>query len=74
MLSCFGKLFTNVINNQIHSFLDTINIFGTEQTGFRKGHLMMDHLFALHCLINVYLQYYKKAFDSVQCRLLWENF
>ena len=42
----------------------------------------MDHVFALHCLIDVYLQRkkkklfcaftdYKKAFDSVQRGLLW---
>ena len=43
----------------------------------------MDHFFALHCLIDVYMQRkkrkklfcafidYKKAFDSVQGGLLW---
>ena len=62
MQSCFGKLFTSVINNQIHYFFDTNNILGTEQTGFREGHLIMDHVFALHCLINVYLQWKKRLF------------
>ena len=37
----------------------------------------MDHVFALHCLIDEYLQRafidYKEAFDSVQRRLLWEK-
>ena len=81
VLSCFGKLFTSVINDRIHSFLETTDILGTEQSGFRKRHSQMDHVFALHCLIDVYLQRkkrlfcafidYKKAFDSVQRGLLW---
>ena len=81
VLSCFGKLFTSVINDRIHSFLETNDILGNEQSGFRKGHSTMDHVFALHCLIDVYLQRkkklfcafidYKKAFDSVQRGLLW---
>ena len=80
VLSCFGKLFTSVINDRIHSFLETSDILGTEQSGFRQGHWTMDHVFALHCLIDVYLQRekrlfcafidYKKAFDSVQRGLL----
>ena len=75
VLSCFGKLFTSVINDRIHSFLETSGILGNEQSGFRKGHSTMDHVFALHCLTDVYLQRfflklfcafidYKKAFDS----------
>ena len=82
MLSCFGKLFTSVINDRIHSFLETNDILGTEQSDFRKGHSTMDHVFALHCLIDVYLQRkkerlfcafidYKKAADSVHGGLLW---
>ena len=82
VLSCFEKLFTSVINDRIHSFLETSDILGTEQSGFRKGHSTIDHVFALHCLIDVYLQRgkkrrlfcalidYKNAFDSVQRGLL----
>ena len=82
VLSCFGKLFTSVINDRIHSFLETSDILGNEQSGFRKGHSTMDHVFAVHCLTDVYLQRkkkklfcafidYKKAFDSAQRGLLW---
>ena len=60
VLSCFGKLFTSMINDRIHSFLDINDILGTEQSGFRKGHSTMDHVFALHCLIDVYLQREKR--------------
>ena len=45
VLSCIGKLFTSVINDRIHYFLETSDILGTEQSGFRKGHSTMDHLF-----------------------------
>ena len=58
--SCFGKLFTSVINGRIHSFLETNDILGTEQSGFRNGHSTMDHVFALHGLTDVYLQRKKK--------------
>ena len=82
VLSCSGKLFTSVINDRIHSFLETNDILGNEQSGFRKGHSTMDHVFAVHCLTDVYLQRkkkklfcafidYKKAFDSAQRGLLW---
>ena len=70
-----------MIHDRIHSFLETSDILGTEQSGFRKGHSTIDHVFALHCLIDVYFQRkkrlfcafidYKKAFDSVQRGLLW---
>ncbi len=60
--SCFGKLFTSVINGRIHSFLETNDILGTEQSGFRNGHSTMDHVFALHGLTDVYLQRKKGYF------------
>ena len=68
VLSCFGKLFTNVINDRIHSFLETSDILGNEESGFRKGHSTMDHVFALHCLIHVHLQ--RKKRRSYFVRLL----
>ena len=62
VLSCFGKLFTSVINDRIHSFLETSDILGNEQSGFRKGHSTMDHVFALHCLTDEYLQRKKRSY------------
>ena len=32
VLSCFEKLFTSVINNRIHSFLEANGILSTEQS------------------------------------------
>ena len=38
------------------------DILGNGQSGFRKGHSTMDHVFALHCLIDVYLQRKKRSY------------
>ena len=62
VLSRFGKLFTSVINDRIHSFLETSDILGNEQSGFRKGHSTMDHGFCFtFFVIDVYLQREKNS-------------
>ena len=58
-------------------------MLGVEQAGFRKGQSTIDHIFTLHCLIDVYLRKkkklycafvdYRKAFDSIQHALLWDK-
>ena len=37
MLSCLGKLFTNVVNTRITTFVEAINLIGIEQAGFGKA-------------------------------------
>jgi hypothetical protein len=81
ILSCFGKLFTSILNQRINIFLELNNLLGQEQAGFRKGYFTMDHVFTLHCIIELYLQQkkkiyctfvdYRKAFDSIQRAILW---
>ena len=83
VLSCFGKLFTSLLNNRIYAYLDENNLLGNEQAGFRKDNSTVDHMFALHCLVDIYLQRrkklfctfidYRKAFDTIQHSLLWEK-
>ena len=83
VLSCFGKLFTSVINLRIKAFLENNNLIGNEQAGFRSNNSTTDHIFVLHCLVDLYLQRkkklyclfvdYKKAFDLVQRSLLWDK-
>lgn len=83
VLSCLGKLFTSIINDRIQTFLDDNNLLGNEQAGFRQGNSTTDHVFTLHCLIDIYLQErkrlfctfvdYKEAFENVQRNLLWEK-
>ena len=83
IVSCFGKLFTSILNERICSYLEENSMIGQEQAGFRKGHSTIDHIFSLHCLIDLYLHRkkrlycafvdFRKAFDSVQHSLLWEK-
>ena len=76
VLSCFGKLFTSVINNRLLEYFDENSTTGPEQAGFRSGHSTVDHVFTLHCIIDVFLakkkrrycQFidYGKTFDRVE--------
>ena len=38
LLSCFGKLFTSIINDRITKFVEDENILSHAQAGFRKGY------------------------------------
>ena len=51
ILSCFGKLFTSVVNYRLTKFSDEHDLIGHEQAGFRKGFSTIDHVFTL----SVYL-------------------
>ena len=83
ILSCFGKLFTSILNERINIFLNDNDLLGVEQSGFRAGHSCIDQVYALHSLIDLYLKNkkrlyctfidYKKAFDNVQRNLLWDK-
>ena len=35
LLSCFGKMFTAVVNNRLSKFLEDSDVLGEEQAGFR---------------------------------------
>ena len=75
LLSCVGKLSTAVLNDRVTKYLDVVGGIGDEQAGFRLGHSTIDHIFALHAILNIYLSAgkrvycafidYKKAFDFV---------
>lgn len=83
ILSCLGKVFTQVINNRLNEFAETIDMIGVEQAGFRKGYSTIDHIFTLKSLLNIYLSKgqkiyacfidYAKAFDSVWRSALWKK-
>ena len=81
LLSCISKLFTMVLNTRLMDFLEYNNLLGVEQAGFRPNYSTMDHVFTLHCIIDLYLSKkkrlycafvdYKKAFDTVDRSSLW---
>ena len=61
LLSCIGKLFTSCLNHRLCRCIERQQIIGNEQAGFRSGHSTTDHIFALHTLIDLYLN--KKKYD-----------
>ena len=85
ILSCFGKLFTSVINNRLVEYIVDENhtTIGPEQAGFRAGHSTVDHVFTLDCIIDFFSAKkkrlsclfidYKKAFDRVERAFLWQK-
>ena len=83
ILSCFGKLFTCILNKRLGIFIEKYDIIGAEQTGFRKGFSTLDHLFTLYGIIDVLLSKrkrlycafldYEKAFDKINRAFLWQK-
>ena len=81
ILSCFGKLFTSVLNLRLNNFIEHHNILNENQAGFRSGYSTTDHIFTLHALTEILKQSKKKlyccfvdfskAFDSVWRVGLW---
>ena len=87
LISCLGKLFTAAINDRLTKFVELNKIIGEEQAGFRAGYSTQDHIFALHTIIDIYLNKlnnrktrlycafidYQKAFDLVDRASLWSK-
>ena len=83
LLSCFGKMFTSLINLRLSTIFDQENVIGNEQAGFRSGHSVTDHIFTLHAIIDFFLFHkkklyavfidYEKAFDFVNRSFLWQK-
>ena len=83
LLSCFGKLFTSILNERLIQLLDSSSYIGPERAGFRAGFSTTDHIFTLHCIIDFFLAKkkrlyclfldYKKAFDLVNRASLWNK-
>ena len=81
ILSCFGKLFTTILNLTLNNFLQFYNILEENQARFRAGYSTTDHIFTLHALTEILKKKNKKlfcsvidfskAFDSVWCIGLW---
>ncbi len=81
ILSCFGKLFTSILNERLSSFLESNNILTPAQAGFRKGYSTIDNIFVIDILCDLlkkskkklYCAFidFSKAFDSVWRAGLW---
>ena len=64
ILSCFGKLFTAILNSRLNSFIDHHDILNENQAGFRSGYSTTDHIFTLHIFSEILKHNKKKLFCS----------
>ena len=81
LVSCFGKLFTVIVNARLKKWADQNDIISDAQFGFRSDYGTVDAIFILQSLINKRLNKKKKiyacfidfqrAFDSVYRNGLW---
>ena len=82
-MSCFGKLFTSVLNNRLNTFSDEFLLLNENQTGFRKKYSTLDNTFVIHGLFELlklkkkklfcaFIDF-EKAFDTVWYKLLMCN-
>ena len=62
LISCFGKLFTAVLNNRLNSYLEDNGLLNENQAAFRYGYSTTDHIFTLHCLIELLKHQRKNCF------------
>ena len=53
LLSCFGKLFTGILNSRITKYFEECETIDSCQAGFRKGFSTTDNLFILQSLIEI---------------------
>ena len=81
LVSCFGKLFTSILNNRIIDWENEFSILTYAQFGFRAGFSTVDAMFVLQSLImktlgnkkRLYCCFidFQKAFDSIDRTQLW---
>ena len=84
LLSCHGKLFTNILNSRLSNWAENYYIYIEGQSGFRSGMGTIDNIFVLHSLINHFVNNnnklfcafadFSKAFDYVARDNLWYKF
>lgn len=83
LLSCFGKMFTSLVNTLLTECIDDNNIFLENQDGFRRSYSTTDHIFLLNTVISMFHARGKqlfcafvdlrRAFDIVWRVGLWEK-
>jgi hypothetical protein len=83
LLSCFGKLFTSIINTRLNAYSERTGLIKNTQAGFRKHHSTTDNLFILKSLIDIVNSNkkkliccfvdFKQCFDSIWRKGLWHK-
>ena len=83
IVSCFGKLFTAILNERLQKYSSELRIISENQAGFRRGYSTMDNIFVLKCLLNlvkskrkklycIFIDF-EKAFDKTWRNGLWNK-
>ena len=75
LLSNVSKLFTSIINDRLTRYIEENELLERNQTGFRKAHSTLDHIFVIDRLIHLCrfkkirlfgcFVDYQKAFDTI---------
>ena len=85
LLSVTSKVFTSIINNRLYTWMEENMKICEEQAGFRRHFSTIDHIFTLYSMVNnrlhgqkrgkLYVAFidFKKAFDTVDRKVLWES-
>ena len=83
LLSCFGKVFTSILNNRLNKYAESYELINSCQAGFRKGYSAVDNLFVIQSLIDILKSSkrklfcafidFKQAFDTVRRGGLWKK-
>lgn len=82
LINVLVKVFTAILCNRLSNWVATNNILPENQAGFRVARGCEDHVFTLSAVIGISLRLpqrtifavfvdFKRAFDSVDHRLLW---
>jgi hypothetical protein len=81
LLNVSGKLYSYVLNKRLSAWVEDNSIVNEAQAGFRRNYSTNDHIFTLLALVQkhllahrkLYVAFidFKKAFDSVNRRNLW---
>jgi len=76
LMSTVAKVFSDIINNRIVYYMETMQLFADEQNGFRRMRSCLDHLYVLTTIIrnrkrdnlSTYVCYidFTRAFDSIK--------
>ena len=84
ILSCFGKLFTQIINDRLKEFSENFNLVEDCQAGFHRNFSTADNLFTINSLVDIakasksklYCCFvdFKQAFERVWRKGLKENY
>ena len=60
LTSCFGKLFTSLMQIRLHNYMEDNSLYNKFQAGFRPDYRTTDHIFAIKTILNKHLYKNKK--------------